>query len=396
MISVNIFCQVVVFGVIGLIGVFVLDVMVCYFDWYCVSVLVVGCQVDVLVVLCVVYWFDYVVIVDVILYLVFCVGLQVVGLVIEVYVGVVVLDVLVVSDVCDILVVVIVGVVGLLFMLVVVWVGKCILLVNKELLVLVGELLMCQVVVVGVEIILIDSEYSVIFQCLCFCDVSLDGVGVCCIIFIVLGGLFCGCCCVELVDVILVQVVVYLKWLMGLKILVDLVMLMNKGLEVIEVYYLFNVFGECIDVLVYLQSLVYLLVEFVDGFILVQFGLLDMCIMLVVGLGWFCWIDLGVGGLDLLIQGWLDFEVFDIDVFFCLKFVWQVMVVGGIVLAVFNVVNEVVVLVFFQGWIVFFVILVLVVNVLLILLVEFVDILEVLLSVDCCVCQIIEVVIDFV
>lgn len=389
-------CWVVVFGVIGLIGVFILDVIVCYLYCYQVMVFVVGCQVQVLLVLCCQYKFVYVVIVDVLLFVELCDGLCEVGLVIEVYVGQVVLDQLVVSDVCDIVVVVIVGVVGLFLILVVVVVGKCILLVNKELLVLVGELLIWMVECVGVEIILIDSEYSVIFQCLCLCDVSVDGVGVCWILLIVFGGLFCGCSCVELVQVILVQVVVYFKWLMGLKILVDLVMLMNKGLEVIEVYYLFGVFGQCIEVLVYLQSLVYLLVEFVDGLILVQMGLLDMCIILVVGFGWLQCIELGVVGLDLLVQGCLDFEVLDIDVFFCLVLVWQVMQVGGIVLVVFNVVNEEVVLVFFQGWIGFLMILVLVVNVFLILLFQLVDILEVLLFVDQWVCQFILNVIDVV
>jgi 1-deoxy-D-xylulose-5-phosphate reductoisomerase len=169
---------------------------------------------------------------------------------------------------------------------------------------------------------------------------------------------------------------------MGPKISVDSATLMNKGLEVIEAHHLFNVPGERIEVLVHPQSLVHSLVEFVDGSTLAQLGLPDMRTTLAVGLGWPQRIDSGVGGLDLLAQGRLDFEAPDIEAFPCLGLAWQAMAAGGTAPAILNAANETAVSAFLQGRIAFLAIPTLVANALSTLSVTSADTLEGLLAAD--------------
>jgi 1-deoxy-D-xylulose-5-phosphate reductoisomerase len=169
---------------------------------------------------------------------------------------------------------------------------------------------------------------------------------------------------------------------MGPKISVDSATLMNKGLEVIEAHHLFGVPGERIEVLVHPQSLVHSLVEFVDGSTLAQMGLPDMRTTLAVGLGWPQRIESGVGGLDLLAQGRLDFEAPDNDAFPCLGLAWQAMAAGGTAPAILNAANEVAVSAFLQGKVAFLAIPALVANALSTLSVESADTLAVLLAAD--------------
>ncbi|MGA6148127.1 1-deoxy-D-xylulose-5-phosphate reductoisomerase [Stenotrophomonas sp. NPDC077461] len=394
MTSVNTPRQVAVFGATGSIGASALDVMARHPDRYRASVLAAGRQVDALVALCVAHRPDHAVIADATLYPALRAGLQAAGLATEAHAGAVALDALAASDACDTLVAAIVGAAGLSSTLAAARAGKRILLANKESLVLAGELLMRQAAAAGAEIIPIDSEHSAIFQCLRSCDASLDGAGVRRIILTASGGPFRGRRRAELADVTPAQAVAHPKWSMGPKISVDSATLMNKGLEVIEAHHLFNVPGERIDVLVHPQSLVHSLVEFVDGSTLAQLGLPDMRTTLAVGLGWPRRIDSGVGGLDLLTQGRLDFEAPDTDAFPCLKLAWQAMAAGGTAPAVLNAANEVAVSAFLQGRIAFLAIPALVANALSTLSVESADTLEVLLSADRRARQITEAAID--
>ncbi|WP_312709469.1 1-deoxy-D-xylulose-5-phosphate reductoisomerase, partial [Stenotrophomonas sp.] len=371
-----------------------LDVMARHPDRYRASVLAAGRQVDALVALCVAHRPDHAVIADATLYPALRAGLQAAGLATEAHAGAAALDALAASDACDTLVAAIVGAAGLSSTLAAARAGKRILLANKESLVLAGELLMRQASAAGAEIIPIDSEHSAIFQCLRSCDASLDGAGVRRIILTASGGPFRGRRRAELADVTPAQAVAHPKWSMGPKISVDSATLMNKGLEVIEAHHLFNVPGERIDVLVHPQSLVHSLVEFVDGSTLAQLGLPDMRTTLAVGLGWPRRIDSGVGGLDLLTQGRLDFEAPDTDAFPCLKLAWQAMAAGGTAPAVLNAANEVAVSAFLQGRIAFLAIPALVANALSTLSVESADTLEVLLSADRRARQITEAAID--
>ncbi|MET0807984.1 MAG: 1-deoxy-D-xylulose-5-phosphate reductoisomerase [Pseudoxanthomonas sp.] len=374
--------QVAVFGATGSIGASALDVIARHPDRYRVTVLAAGRQVDALVALCAAHRPAHAVIADASLYAALRDGLRDAGLSTQAHAGAAALDALAASDVCDTLVAAIVGAAGLSSTLAAATAGKRILLANKESLVLAGELLMRQAAAAGAEIIPIDSEHSAIFQCLRSRDASLDGAGVRRIILTASGGPFRGRSREQLAQVTPAQAVAHPKWSMGPKISVDSATLMNKGLEVIEAHHLFNVPGERIDVLVHPQSLVHSLVEFVDGSTLAQMGLPDMRTTLAVGLGWPQRIDSGVGGLDLLTQGRLDFEAPDTDAFPCLKLAWQAMAAGGTAPAILNAANEVAVSAFLQGRAAFLAIPALVANALSTLSTESADTLEGLLTAD--------------
>jgi len=128
---------------------------------------------------------------------------------------------------------------------------------------------------------------------------------------------------------------------------------MNKGLELIEAHHLFGVPSAQLDVLVHPQSLVHALVEFIDGSTLAQLGLPDMRTALAVGLGWPQRIASGVGGLDLLAHGRLEFEPPDVDAFPCLRLARTALETGGTAPAILNAANEVAVAAFLQEKIAF-------------------------------------------
>lgn len=374
--------RVAVFGATGSIGASALDVIARHPDRYQVTVLAAGRQVQALVALCAAHRPAHAVIADEALYAALRDGLRDAGLATEAHAGAAALDALAASDQCDTLVAAIVGAAGLSSTLAAAAAGKRILLANKESLVLAGELLMRQAAAGGAEIIPIDSEHSAIFQCLRSRDASLDGAGVRRILLTASGGPFRGRSRAALAQVTPAQAVAHPKWSMGPKISVDSATLMNKGLEVIEAHHLFNVPGERIEVLVHPQSLVHSLVEFIDGSTLAQLGLPDMRTTLAVGLGWPQRIESGVGGLDLLHQGRLDFEAPDNDAFPCLGLAWQAMAAGGTAPAILNAANEVAVSAFLQGKTAFLAIPALVANALATLSVESADTLEVLLAAD--------------
>ncbi len=374
--------RVAVFGATGSIGASALDVIARHPDRYQVTVLAAGRQVQALVALCAAHRPAHAVIADEALFTALRDGLRDAGLATQAHAGAAALDTLAASDQCDTLVAAIVGAAGLSSTLAAAAAGKRILLANKESLVLAGELLMRQAAAGGAEIIPIDSEHSAIFQCLRSRDASLDGAGVRRILLTASGGPFRGRSRAQLAEVTPAQAVAHPKWSMGPKISVDSATLMNKGLEVIEAHHLFNVPGARIEVLVHPQSLVHSLVEFIDGSTLAQLGLPDMRTTLAVGLGWPQRIDSGVGGLDLLAQGRLDFEAPDNDAFPCLGLAWQAMAAGGTAPAILNAANEVAVSAFLQGQVAFLAIPALVANALSTLSVESADTLEVLLAAD--------------
>ena len=374
--------RVAVFGATGSIGASALDVIARHPDRYRATVLAAGSQVQALVALCVIHRPAHAVIASEALYATLREGLLAAGLDTQPHAGAAALDQLAASDACDTLVAAIVGAAGLSSTLAAAGAGKRILLANKESLVLAGELLMQRASAAGAEIIPIDSEHSAIFQCLRSRDASLDQAGVRRILLTASGGPFRGRSRAELAEVTPAQAVAHPKWSMGPKISVDSATLMNKGLEVIEAHHLFNIPGERIEVLVHPQSLVHSLVEFVDGSTLAQMGLPDMRTTLAVGLGWPHRIESGVGGLDLLSQGRLDFEAPDVDAFPCLGLAWQAMAAGGTAPAVLNAANEVAVSAFLQGRIAFLAIPGLVANALSTLPSASADTLEGLLAAD--------------
>lgn len=374
--------RVAVFGATGSIGASALDVIARHPDRYRTTVLAAGTQVEALLALCVQHRPLHAVIADESRYGELRDGLRERGLDTQPHAGAAALDMLAASDACDTVVAAIVGAAGLSSTLAAADAGKRILLANKESLVLAGELLTRRAAAAGAEIIPIDSEHSAIFQCLRSRDASLDQAGVRRILLTASGGPFRGRSRAELAEVTPAQAVAHPKWSMGPKISVDSATLMNKGLEVIEAHHLFNIPGERIDVLVHPQSLVHSLVEFVDGSTLAQLGLPDMRTTLAVGLGWPQRIDAGVGGLDLLAQGRLDFEAPDTEAFPCLGLAWQAMAAGGTAPAILNAANEVAVSAFLQGRIAFLAIPSLVDNALSTLPAASADTLEGLLAAD--------------
>ncbi len=374
--------RIAVFGATGSIGASALDVIARHPAQFRASVLAAGTQVTALLALCEQHRPDHAVIADPQLYAQLRDGLRSAGLATQAHAGAQALDTLAASDACDTVIAAIVGAAGLSSTLAAAAAGKRILLANKESLVLAGQLLTRTAAAAGAEIIPIDSEHSAIFQCLRSRDASLDGAGVRRILLTASGGPFRGRARDALAQVTPAQAVAHPKWSMGPKISVDSATLMNKGLEVIEAHHLFDVPGDRIEVLVHPQSLVHSLVEFVDGSTLAQLGLPDMRTTLAVGLAWPHRIEAGVGGLDLLKQGRLDFEAPDLAAFPCLALAWQAMDAGGTAPAILNAANEVAVSAFLQGKIGFLSIPALVDNALSTLAVDAADTLGVLLEAD--------------
>ncbi|WP_411832408.1 1-deoxy-D-xylulose-5-phosphate reductoisomerase [Pseudoxanthomonas mexicana] len=340
------FRTVAVLGATGSIGASALDVIARHPQRLRAGVLAAGSQVQALVALCARHRPDHAVIADADAYAALRDGLREAGLPTRAHAGAEALDALVAGDACDTVVAAIVGAAGLSSTLAAARAGKRLLLANKESLVLAGELLTAAAEAAGAEIVPIDSEHNAIFQCLR----SRQALGdVRRIVLTASGGPFRGRSRASLEAVTPQQAVAHPKWSMGPKISVDSATLMNKGLELIEAHHLFGVGSDRLAVLVHPQSLVHSLVEFVDGSTLAQLGLPDMRTSLAVGLGWPERIDSGVGGLDLLAQGRLDFEAPDTDAFPCLRLAWQAMEAGGTAPAVLNAANEVTVSAFLQG-----------------------------------------------
>ena len=160
--------------------------------------------------------------------------------------------------------------------------GKDIALANKETLVAGGELVMDAAAKAGVKLLPVDSEHSAIFQCL----EGNQNRPVKKILLTASGGPFRGYTKEQLENVTLVQALKHPKWNMGAKITIDSATMMNKGLEVIEARWLFDVEAEKIQILVHPQSIVHSAVEFMDNSVIAQLGVPDMRIPISLALGY--------------------------------------------------------------------------------------------------------------
>ena len=154
--------------------------------------------------------------------------------------------------------------------------GKKILLANKESLVAGGRIITDTAKLNHAQIIPVDSEHSAIFQALPYGYKNLDNIGVNKIILTASGGPFLNTPYTELCKVTAAQAVKHPNWSMGQKISVDSSTLMNKGLEVIEAYWLFNAKPSQIEVVVHPQSIIHSMVEYIDSSIIAQLGTPDM------------------------------------------------------------------------------------------------------------------------
>ncbi|QYD67373.1 1-deoxy-D-xylulose-5-phosphate reductoisomerase [Paraburkholderia edwinii] len=243
------------------------------------------------------------------------------------------------SEGCDTVVAAIVGAAGLAPSLAAARAGKRILLANKEALVMSGAIFMDAVRDNGAILLPVDSEHNAIFQCLPR-EAALHG-GVSKIILTASGGPFRTREPASLVDVTPEEACKHPNWVMGRKISVDSATMMNKGLEVIEAHWLFNLAGDRIDVLIHPQSVIHSLVSYADGSVLAQLGNPDMRTPIAHALAFPERVDSGVAQLDLAQVATLSFEKPDYARFPCLALAMKALAAGGVASAALNAANEI-------------------------------------------------------
>ena len=214
--------------------------------------------------------------------------------------------------------------------------GKNIALANKETLVAAGSLVMEAVAKNNVSLTPVDSEHSAIFQALQ--GGKEDEVKR--LLITASGGPFRGKKRSELETVTLAQCLNHPNWSMGKKITVDSSTLANKGLEVIEAHWLFNMPYEKIDVVVHPQSIIHSLVEFCDGSVIAQLGEPDMRLPIQSALSYPCRYHKAFDQLDLIKAGTLTFEAPDMEAFPSLRIAIDCGKAGGTLPCVFNAANE--------------------------------------------------------
>ena len=244
----------------------------------------------------------------------------------------------------DITVSAIVGTAGLVPTMAAIRAGKDIALANKEVLVSAGELVMAECRARGVRILPVDSEHSAIFQCL-HAGASTD---IRKLVLTASGGPFRTFAKKDLANVSLAQALKHPNWSMGRKITIDSATLMNKGLEVIEARWLFDIAPEKIKVLVHPQSIVHSMVEYHDGAVVAQLGVPDMRGPIAYALSYPDRLSGVSPALDLAKVGTLTFEEPDMDRFPCLAYAFDALKAGGSMPAVLSAANEVAVKYFLE------------------------------------------------
>ena len=245
----------------------------------------------------------------------------------------------------DFLVSAIVGAMGILPTLKGIEAGKTIGLANKEVLIAAGELIMGAARKQNVDIIPIDSEHSAIFQCLQGECPS----GIRKLILTASGGPFLTASEKELEEITPSSALKHPTWSMGKKITIDSSTLMNKGLEVIEAKFLFNVPLEKIDVIIHPQSIVHSLVEFVDGSLLSQMGEHDMKIPIQYAMTYPKREKGIVPCFDFMKYSKLEFFTPEWEKFPCLGLAFEAAKEGGTLPCFMNAANEVLVQRFLEG-----------------------------------------------
>ncbi|MFN7095535.1 MAG: 1-deoxy-D-xylulose-5-phosphate reductoisomerase, partial [Burkholderiales bacterium] len=206
--------------------------------------------------------------------------------------------------------------------------GKKVLLANKEALVTGGKLIIEALKHSNAQLIPVDSEHSAIFQSLPDGNVS-DPRVLSKIILTASGGPFRTFTQQQLASVSSAQAIKHPNWSMGRKISVDCSTLMNKGLEVIEAYWLFGLPIDKIEVLVHPQSIIHSMVEYVDGSIIAQLGTADMKTPIAYALAYPQRINSGSARLDFTTLSSLTFEQPDYQRFPCLKLAFEALRSGG-------------------------------------------------------------------
>ena len=263
---------------------------------------------------------------------------------IEVLAGAKALEDVVTLDTVDIVLTALVGYAGLLPTVAAIRAQKPIALANKETLVVAGSIIMPLAKQMGVPILPVDSEHSAIFQCLMGeAHNPIEKV-----ILTASGGPFRGYDREKLAHVTRAQALKHPNWEMGAKITIDSASLMNKGLEVIEAAWLFDVTADQIDVVVHPQSIVHSLVQFEDGSIKAQIGLPDMKLPIQFALGYPNRMAVHFPRFDFANFASLTFEQPDVKTFRNLGLAFDALAKGGNMPCILNAANEIAVAAFLQ------------------------------------------------
>ena len=236
----------------------------------------------------------------------------------------------------DIILTAVVGMIGIRPTIAAIEAGKDIALANKETLVTAGHLIMPLAKEKGVKILPVDSEHSAIFQ-------SLQGENrgqIHKILLTASGGPFRTRTLEEMKDVQVEDALKHPNWVMGRKITIDSATMVNKGLEVIETRWLFDVDLDQIQVVVHPESVIHSAVEFEDTAVIAQLGTPDMRLPIQYALFYPDRKPLGGEWLDLFKLGTLHFEEPNLEVFKGLKLAYDALRIGGSMPTVFNAANE--------------------------------------------------------
>lgn len=247
----------------------------------------------------------------------------------------------------DMVLVSIIGTAGLKPTLEAIGAGKDLAIASKEILVMAGEVVMQRAAEKGISVLPVDSEHNAIFQCLQGNRGGAEAVNR--LILTASGGPFRTWPAEKLSEVTLEQALAHPTWKMGRKITIDCATLFNKGLEMIEARWLFNIPMERVDVIVHPQSIVHSLVEYRDGSILAQLSSSDMCFPIQYAVTWPDRIENSLPHLDLAALASLKFEAPRWNDFPALNLARQAGLTGGTMPAMFNAANEVAVQAFIDG-----------------------------------------------
>ncbi len=331
-----------ILGSTGSIGTQALDVVSAHPEEFSVEVLTAHSNADLLISQALKYKVNSVVIGDESKYETVKNALWEAG--VKVYAGAKALEQIVESTEVEMVLTALVGAAGLRPTINAIEAGKQIALANKETLVVAGDLVTKLARQKGVNIYPVDSEHSAIFQCLAGeWDNKIEKI-----YLTASGGPFRGKSKEELAKVTKAQALKHPNWDMGAKITIDSASLMNKGLEVIEAKWLFNLQPDQIDVIVHPQSIIHSIVQFEDGSMKAQMGLPDMKLPIQYALGFPKRLKADFPRFNFMNYPQLTFEQPDRETFRCLNLAFEAMKQGGNMACIMNAANEIAVALFLQ------------------------------------------------
>jgi len=342
--------QVTILGATGSIGQQTLSVLKCHPEQYKLFALCAYSNVDVMYNLCLAYKPRYVVMADPAAAKRLQAKLLESNSSSEVLLEKAAISFIVQDSLVDIVVSAMVGAAGLCPTMAAITAGKKVLLANKESLVMAGHLMLEAVQKYSATLLPIDSEHNAIFQSLpTNYKVGSTASNVKSIILTASGGPLRSAPLDSLKTITPKQALAHPTWNMGPKISIDSATMMNKGLEVIEAYWLFNTSAENIEVVIHPQSIVHSLVRYCDGSLIAQLGEPDMRIAISYALAWPNRISSKAKHLDLIKMHDLQFLPVDYNRYPCLQLAFDALASGPVATIALNAANEVAVLAYLAG-----------------------------------------------